>query len=373
MRTTTTTTADKIMVRRRNDNDRRSITSFFLPFFQALLLLSCVLLNREQGGSSSNVVEAAARVLIDQRKLLFGSKRNNKKLNVLIQYKNEEGKQKVADVAGDGTIDESTGNEDADDDEGENLFTLQAVGGNKPKWFKRVVRQGIGLKKVKTLQAEVTLLELDELSKDPNIEMIEENAEVEMLSNVYGEMESYGLNAINGGKAQLDGSAVNGASKTTSKLNPCHDDSDAVRVGVIDSGVDTRHPDLNIKSKVNVIGKSFGAGTPNWYEADDDHGKLLRKVDAWREWVGLFRFHNFCLPCVLSDCSLRYNPVCSLPPSPSHLARLFQSEQVRAWQALSGRREGTGSAQPASSTADRSAGSSHASSRAPRTQPTWTQ
>lgn len=188
----------------------------------------------------------AARMLLDRRNLQVD---DDGLVDVLIRYNNEDGRKKVEETCGNGQ------------------------GGCNG------VSQNSGLKRVGALQAKVSEDELDSLAGDPNIDYVEENKKVYLLSGNtggVGEMESYGLTSIRGGKSQLDESFRRhgsiGVVEGATSLNPCDEGSGAVRVALVDSGVDASHPDLSCVENVNCIGKSFGRGTPAWNLPDDDHG-----------------------------------------------------------------------------------------------------
>jgi len=199
------------------------------PFILTLLGVCCCCCWRfALVAGAAAVVEPPPRALLDRRRLFVEA--GSHRIDVVVGYRNDQGRIRVESTSGGATT-----------------------------------KQGPGLKRVNAIRASVTEEELDELLIDTDIEYVEEDVKVRML----GQAESYGVAAIGGGPASLETSSSSSSSIPRPNSSGSCDDDGTIKVAVVDSGVDTSHPDISCKAD-NCEGQTF-VGLP-WDEPDDSHG-----------------------------------------------------------------------------------------------------
>jgi len=149
--------------------------------------------------------------------------------------------------------------------------------------------QGAGLKRVNAIVARLTSPEqLDALLEDPDVDYVEADPVVRL----FGEVESHALRQIRRGtsssslpKLPVVGTAA-GIGDGDGRVAPCSD-PDAIRVGVIDSGVWAGHEDLPCRGSSGdddgggetCIGASFGIGNDLvWDDPADNHGTMAMGI-----------------------------------------------------------------------------------------------
>jgi subtilisin family serine protease len=215
-----------------------------------------------------------------------GAGKNRKKVHLLIGYKNERGKEVIKN----NTIlyDDPVDGDDAPPDAKSNTrkrkhSKMKDSGKNKV----RKPRHGRLQARIPVIAASITTLEeLETLENDPDIDFIEEDSLVRLLVNSgghNGEALPDGVAAI---QAPLLYNDANSSGSTIVWEGDCND-PDVIKIGIVDSGSDSSHPDSPCYNAADAgstvssscVGETFGLETGMvWNVPADSHGTMVTGI-----------------------------------------------------------------------------------------------
>jgi len=220
----------------------------------------CLILPGLLMGSSAGVVgspAASTRIYVDPRRLRSsagaGEPPTTEAIPTIVKYRNDRGKEVVERMVA-SNINDSTSR----------TGTTLKRGSSSA-----------ALRRVNAVGAMLTPRQILMLGEDPDIEFVEESDTKPRY--LLQEAESWGLRAIQAGKTQrtfepASPAVVDGGGGGS---DACSDPS-AVRVAIVDSGVDISHPDLGCDvSSGNCVGADLGMDLA-FDEPTDSHGEGKR-------------------------------------------------------------------------------------------------
>jgi Subtilase family len=238
---------------------------------------------------------AAGRVLLDRSDIRRQLLLNDGSIHLLIGYKNERGKQVIRNH----TVPYDDNDDDNDDDDNEeengavNGFTIRnksarkndkkqgAAKSSKPnsKHKKKKKRHGRLQGRVPVVAAMITSVDqLEALENDPDVDYIEEDSYVTLLSS---EVVPAGISAIQA-PLLFGRNSSSGGSSTAN----CSDPS-VFKVAIVDSGSDSSHPDSpcydaasgGTSASSGCLGSTFGLDSNmTWNEPADSHGTMVTGI-----------------------------------------------------------------------------------------------
>jgi Subtilase family len=235
---------------------------------------------------------AAGRVLLDRSVAHRQLALKQGSIHLLIGYKNERGKQVIRNhtVSYDDNDDDTEDEEESDADNG---FTIRNKNARKKikkqgaaksstpkaKHKKKKKRHGRLQGRVPVVAAMITSVDqLEALENDPDVDYIEEDSYVTLLSS---EVVPAGISAI---QAPLLFGTSN-SSGISSTAN-CSDPS-VFKVAIVDSGSDSSHPDSpcydaatgGTSVSSGCLGSTFGLDSGmTWNEPADSHGTMVTGI-----------------------------------------------------------------------------------------------
>jgi Subtilase family len=236
----------------------------------------------------------AGRVMLDRsvvhRQLLVEDEGIS--IPLLIGYKNERGKQAIKNHTVPYDDDD---NDDEEEGGGHNSgFTIRNKQNRKENKEQGAAKSTTKKKKkrrhgrlqgrVPVVAAMITSIEqLDALENDPDVDYIEEDSIVRLLSS---EVVPAGLTAIQA--PLLFGSMNNGSSSSGGGSAADCSDPNVFKVGIVDSGSDSSHPDSPCYDFTSTggngvssgcLGETFGLdSTMTWNAPADSHGTLVTGI-----------------------------------------------------------------------------------------------
>jgi Peptidase inhibitor I9 len=180
--------------------------------------------------------ETGVRVLKGRVDSLFSDKNDDDEVEVLIGYKSDKGRTRAKNAA--------------------------ARHRNKAKSRKSRKKKEKDFVRISAMAITVTKKELKELELDDDIDYIEPDRPMKMMGNLV----PYGIRVTQGANAQIARPA--NPAKAGNCSNP-----NALRVAIIDSGIDGNHVDLPCRRNkgVGCTGKSFGISEA-WNNDRFSHG-----------------------------------------------------------------------------------------------------
>jgi len=134
---------------------------------------------------------------------------------------------------------------------------------------------GPKLKRVKTVATKVDKSKLKDLEDDPDIELVELDERMFLYNNV--DIIPYGIRKVFEGKSSAATIPEFVDSAACTDLN-------AVKVGIIDSGIAAAHPDLpcgniNDSQSARCKGNTFYVEDVDWFKASNPHGSHVSTAD----------------------------------------------------------------------------------------------
>jgi subtilisin family serine protease len=212
-----------------------------------------------------------------------GGRRNRKKVHLLIGYKNERG----IEVIKNNTIPYDDGDDVARGaKQGSTRKHEPAKKAESARHHARMPRHGRLQARIPVIAASITTLkELEALENDPDIDFIEEDALVRLLVNGAGHEKEVLPDGVAAIQAPLFYNDANSSSPTTWE-GDCND-ADTIRIGIVDSGSDSSHPDSpcynaangGSTTSSNCVGETFGLDSGMvWNKPADSHGTMVTGI-----------------------------------------------------------------------------------------------